>query len=291
MKKLIAIAALTALAGSAYAQLASLPPLATNSVGSGGDGLTIVSTGGVNSAAWTTAFGGLYFASDDNLHAPAVQPPAWNQPAPSQIGSILADINANGGAVRAIFLGESAGWHNDFGYSYSGDPAGAGSYTAFHGVQALPPTSNPKSGDYFDLNFGVGELGKFDFWLNAVGGMPWEVPTPPSQFGGVYTVFDPANSVPFVAGGNVRWLQSYLMVDTYVPTFGVVPVSTFVVGLEDWRRDRGSDGDYNDIMIAFQFYKSDGTPFSPVPEPSTYGILGALALLGVVGYRRFKRSK
>jgi hypothetical protein len=48
------------------------------------------------------------------------------------------------------------------------------------------------------------------------------------------------------------------------------------------------DADYTDFIVAFQFLP---TQQSMVPEPSTYGLIGAAALMAVVGYRRFKASK
>jgi hypothetical protein len=47
------------------------------------------------------------------------------------------------------------------------------------------------------------------------------------------------------------------------------------------------DADYTDFIIGFQFLP----PQTPVPEPSTYGLMGAAALLGLMGYRRFKAAK
>jgi hypothetical protein len=44
-------------------------------------------------------------------------------------------------------------------------------------------------------------------------------------------------------------------------------------------------------MFALQFFGPDGKPFTPVPEPATYGLIGAAALLGLVAARRFKSKK
>jgi hypothetical protein len=69
-------------------------------------------------------------------------------------------------------------------------------------------------------------------------------------------------------------------------------VTTYVVGLEDWRLDRSSDADYSDNVIALQFFTSSGTPLTSevVPEPATFGLIGAAALLGLVALRKFKRK-
>jgi hypothetical protein len=44
------------------------------------------------------------------------------------------------------------------------------------------------------------------------------------------------------------------------------------------------DGDYTDFLVGFQFLPTQ----TAVPEPSTYGLLGAAALLALVATRRLK---
>jgi hypothetical protein len=54
------------------------------------------------------------------------------------------------------------------------------------------------------------------------------------------------------------------------------------------RRGSGRDNDFNDFIFAFRAIYDE--PQAPVPEPSTYGLIGAATLLGFVGYRRFKKK-
>jgi hypothetical protein len=68
-------------------------------------------------------------------------------------------------------------------------------------------------------------------------------------------------------------------------------VATYLVALEDWKINNGSDSDYTDLIVGFQFYSVSGTPFTPVPEPSTYTLIGACVLLGLVALRRIKAKK
>jgi len=299
MKKVIAIVALAALVGSAHAQLSSLPNSAVTS-----DGLIINTSLGLNagSAHWdaTPGLASYKFASDDNLNTPHVGAPdnilglSWASTS-SQVASRLSQLNANGGILRTIFVGESAGWANDFGYSYDGHPASANSFTVFKNIQAKSGTAYPVNityGTSFDLAFGAGAASQFDFWLNGVGSTGLNVVSSPTTNGGVYTVFNQANSSPFNAPGNVKITTTALMVSTWIPSLAAyVDVPTYLVGFEDWRTDRGADNDFNDFMIGLQFFKTDGTPFTPVPEPSTYGLIGAVALLGLVFVRRFKTKK
>lgn len=295
MNKIFAIAAMSALAGSAFAQLSPLPPSSTT------DGVSVKSIG-LNAGAthWESAstLGAYRFASDGTLTDPNTQSPDnalglnWASNVNLSAFTILNTINAQGGTVRAIFTGESAGWLNAFGYTYSGNPQGPDSFTVLKNIQSVPPTANTFFGDYVDINLAPGAASTFDFWLDGVGSNGPDVVASNTEFGGVYTAIRASNSTPYLLSGNVRWAQSPLMVNTWVPALGAYAnVGTYLVSVEDWRLDRGTDGDYNDFMFALQFFSKDGTPFTPVPEPSTYGLIGAVALLGLVARRRFVAKK
>jgi hypothetical protein len=292
MNKLIAVAALAVLASSASAQLSPLPPSsATDGVFSQGIG----ANAGASHWESLSGLGAYRFASDTNLNTPNMGNPDnilglnWSTSVNAQVSSIMSNLQANGGTVRVIFLGESSGWLNDFGYTYSGHPQGADSYTVYQNIQSLAPATIA-FGDNFEVQLNPGDANSFDLWLNGVGEMGPANPSP-TENGGTYTVFHPSNSVPYLAPGNVRWAQSALSVSTWnVAQNDYALTSTFLVGLEDWRLDRHSDKDYNDYAFALQFLDKDGNPFSPVPEPSTYGLIGAIALLGLVARRRFARK-
>ncbi len=206
----------------------------------------------------------------------------------------MATMDIEGGTLRAIFLGESAGWLNDFGYTRSGNYT-SGAYTVFSDIQAVTP-ANINFGDHVDINFGVGDdVSVFDFWLNGVGAMGSDNSAGlGTGAGGVYTAFHPTNSTPYFAG-QVKWAFPPLAVNTWVQALnsgagGYADVYTYLLGWEDTRLNQ-DDGDNNDFMIALQFYRADGTPFTPVPEPATYGAIGALALVGLIVRRRFQAKK
>jgi|GEM_PF-1516232 len=291
MKTVRAITALAALAGSsAFAQLATLPPSSAT------DGVPVQGIG-VNAGAthWEDpgTLAHYRLASDANLPLPSGL--TWASTAPSAISANRAAIATGGGTIRAIFTAETAGWLNDFGYTYSGNPAGAGSFTVFSNIQALPPAT-VAFGDHVDITFAPADplAANFDFWLNGTDSFTTANPTPPTQNGGYYTVFNQSNSVPYIAPGNVKFAQSPLMVNTWVPAAGAYQdVATYLVSIEDWRLDRGSDGDTSDFVFALQFFNRGGIPFgdTPVPEPSTYGLMGAAALLGLAAWRRKKAAK
>jgi len=62
-----------------------------------------------------------------------------------------------------------------------------------------------------------------------------------------------------------------------------------IVRLEDKSTEDGGDNDINDIFLAFSI--SDGEPAGAVPEPSTYGLIGALILGALVAKRRLLARK
>lgn len=293
MKTVRAFTALAALAGSsAFAQLATLPPP------SSADGVPVLGIGANAGAThWenTSTLGHYRIASDVDLPLPSGL--TWASTAPSAVTTNRATVGASGGTIRAIFTGESAGWYNDFGYTYNAGPVtGApGSFTVFSNIQALPPAT-VAFGDHVDISFIANDplASNFDFWLNGTDSFTTANPTPPTANGGIYTVFNQTNSLPYNAPGNVRFAQSPLLVSTWVPSAGAyVDVATYLVAIEDWRTDRGSDRDTSDFVFALQFFGPNGTPLgdTPVPEPSTYGLMGAAALLGLAAWRRKKAAK
>ncbi len=294
MKNILAAVAITALTGSAFAQLNPLPPSSVL------DGVSVQPIGlnaGVTHWDNPATLAAFKFASDDNFGAPDPVTLGWTANPPPSIMSHMGTIDAEGGTVRAIFTGESAGWLNDFGYTYSGNPAGPNSFTVFSDIQAVNPGSNISFGQYIDVGLDIADNAlTFDFWLNGVGANGANnIPGLGTGVGGVFTAIHPTNSTPYIPG-HVLWAPRPLFVNTWVQALNsgagaYADVATYLVGFEDWRLDRGADGDNNDFMFALQFYRADGTPFTPVPEPSTYGIIGALALVGLIARRRFKAKK
>jgi hypothetical protein len=294
MKKLIAATALAIFATAAFAQLSPLPPSSVT------DGVSL-QTIGLNAGAthWdsTSTLGAFKVDSTTSGNAPLLTttynplglPFATNVPA--SLLAFKSSINGTGGTIRTAFLAESAGWMNDFGYTYSGIPQSSSSFTVAQNIQIDPSPSGIAFGSYFDVSLASGEAANFDLWLNGVG--DFGVNPAPTGAGGVYTAFNPSNSNPYNAPGNAFWSQTPLMVSTWIPALGAyADVATYIVAFEDWKRTMStSDGDYSDLILAVQIYDQNGTPFTPVPEPSTYGLLGAGALFGVIALRRARAKK
>jgi hypothetical protein len=62
--------------------------------------------------------------------------------------------------------------------------------------------------------------------------------------------------------------------------------TVLVVAIEDWR---DFDADFTDMFFAIEIYDRTGESQFPVPEPSTYGLIGAALLMGLVAVRRARR--
>jgi len=290
MKTLITIAAFAAFAGTGFAQImTTLPPSSIT------DGV-IINTIGVNAGTthWdSTSSLGSFKNIGTTEGTASLTSGAYNplglvfaSSIPTALQSSLNTVNAKGGIIRTIFIAESATWQDSLGYTYSGNFAGPQSFTALAKIENDPASGNPSTvqfGSYFDVTLAVGAATNFDYWFqgeNAVNG-------------GDYTLFHPLNSSTYTAPGNALWAQQSIVANTWNATLNAyVDQTTYIVGLGDWRLDRGADADYSDTVLALQFYTLTGSPFTPgaVPEPSTYGLIGAGALLGLVALRRHMRK-
>lgn len=174
--------------------------------------------------------------------------------------------------VEFVFLGETAGWWDDIGYRLNGVD-----YTLASGIQAAGATPNRWFGDYVELTLNEGDV--LDFYVVGKG-----------STGGKYYVFDQSLNNPVTASTQSYWGSIVPLTNTRaVGQYDLSNEAFTVMGFEDVRVGAGADRDYNDLLFAFR--SSSFQVQGPVPEPSTYGLIGAAALLGLVGYRRFKKSK
>ncbi|HLP08797.1 MAG TPA: DUF4114 domain-containing protein [Opitutaceae bacterium] len=161
--------------------------------------------------------------------------------------------------VEYVFLGETAGWKNNWGYRLNGSDNLIAS-----GIQACGSTPNIKFGDFGSVLLYNGDT--LDFFLQGMG-----------SGGGKYFVVDPTQSIPASAT-----MQSYYGL-FFTSTEDTVPYT--IIGFEDIRLGAsGSDGDYNDFLFAFRAAKDEEQ--APVPEPSTYGLFAAMLLILLAEYRR-----
>jgi hypothetical protein len=178
------------------------------------------------------------------------------------ITNSLNYITANGGSVNVIFIGETAGYTlNEV------DQSGTVIQQIFSGIQTVgSPTI--AFGDYKKINVSIGNT--IDIALKTEAGYN-------------FSLFNNVTS-------NVSYLNRPLYINETLPG-GPALVATYLLGIEDLAAQQGPDWDYNDVIVALQFFDKNGTPITPVPESSTYGLIGAAGLLGLVLVRRFKSKK
>ncbi|HEY9154389.1 MAG TPA: hypothetical protein VIM69_04620 [Opitutaceae bacterium] len=289
MKTPLFILALPVLSAPSYGQFWTLPPSSTT------DGVTVQDIG-ANSAtdAWSDSNGLAAYASSGDGDSNRIAIGSTNNPlgldwqtSPSAAAiSVRDSVNTNGGTIRAIFVGETAGWLNDFGYTYSGDPT-KDSFTVSHAIQSVGPNANVKFGQYIDIPVLAGQANTLDFWLNGVGAMGNSPKPGPSSLGGIYTAFNSSASSPSSATSQFAWSTTPIAVNTYVSAInGFAPVDTYLVSAEDWRIGAGSDRDYSDYTFALQFFDSNGVPLGAVPEPASTACLIGVGALMVGSARR-----
>ncbi len=184
--------------------------------------------------------------------------------------------------VEVVFLGETAGWWDDLGYTLNGTT----DVILADSIQTVGWQQNRFFGDYAYINLKPGQ--SLDLFVTGTG-VSSDVQDDLASIGangGKYYVYDPANNTP-----SYSTQQSYF--GSLVPIASVRGTDYLdpftIVAFEDIRqRGAGRDSDFNDLIFAFR--AGYDIPQGGVPEPSTYGLIGAAALLGLIGYRRYAKK-
>ncbi len=184
--------------------------------------------------------------------------------------------------VETLFLGETAGWWDDWGYRLNGTD-----YLLADGVQTIGGGTNRWFGDYQYFTLNPGET--LDFFVTGSGLKSQDGVITTGALGGRYYVFDKSLNTPVGATDHSYFGTMTPLTSVRGPAYlgnedGTIPFT--VVAFED--QHVSSDKDFNGFIFAFR--AGYDMPQGGVPEPSTYGLIGAAALLGLVGYRRFKKQ-
>ncbi len=226
-----------------------------------------------NAGQFHTDLGDLYFNSSADVPS-SIQ--TWH-PGPVDFTAALGGnpFKADGGTVNVTYLGKTAGWDNTLLYTQSDAP------TTYHPLVTKigAPTTDLASGYTTEVSYAAGT--QLEFWLNSGGS---------TSQGGLFSAFGSANlAAGSDTSSHVRW-STRDVTTTYFDgsSWVTAEVPTLLIGFEDTRKGVSFyDGDFNDLVLAFQFLPTQSVP---VPESSTYGLIGAAGLLGLVGLRRFKRK-
>jgi hypothetical protein len=177
----------------------------------------------------------------------------------------------DGDQLIVTYLGKTAGWLNDFGLNAGGSNAyGPGAYTLWSSID----NGTPAVGEQF--SFSVTGSFAMDFWLNSN----------EAVHGGTYSMFFPGTSVPSNTGLPDFDYSALGKIFNVNDSISGNDRSILVIAIEDWR---SFDADFTDMFFAIEIYDRDGDSQFPVPEPSTYGLIGAMALLGLAAIRRSRR--
>jgi len=241
---------------------AQITPRPASWIGAGGDGLNHFLTPLTSAQAAGFTAAGVNIDSDGTIALPAG----------FAVGTPSIAFNPLGGSVTVFFLGESAGWNNDLGYVVNPASSNLSNPAVYnplvvnlHGdLSGTPTPTNLVNNTSATIAYGAGTT--LDFFLNGVGD-PWNA-------GGTWFAFGTPNQF---AGTDTT-------IHTKYTNTVIDGVATLIIAFEDSRHS-SADADYSDVLIAFQ-----GVTDLPVPEPSTYGLIGAGALLGIAAFRRLKRK-
>lgn len=266
----ITLAALIAAALGSIASAQMTPPFPS--------GVNTFADPGIpNNIQYAADLGDMYFDSDATVPS-TIQ--TWSN-GPVNLTTVFGanPFKAEGGTVKTIFLGETAGWKNDYGFKASNAP---GTYTPLvTDVEnsLVAPFGNIRSGWETNVNYAAGAT--LDFWLNSGGDV--------GQGGLFYAFGSPNEFSGSDTSNHTRWSVRDVTTTYFNGVTTVTEdVKTLLVGFEDVRQGISfNDGDFNDFVVAFQFLPSQ---MPPVPEPSTYGLLGGAALVGLIAVRRFKKK-